>query len=529
MRFSTSEPVVDKDFFNRKKEINLLLEAINDLKKGNRRFYALMGPRKVGKSSILKQLHRLSSTIKDVNVVTIDCYRTCISTEIFFEELAVQIINEFLIKTGYSAKTGLLSAKWDKGKYLLTISNIQGLKIKALQDGLEAVLNITGVEKRAVFEAIVNLPEKLAHETNTYFLLIFDEFQECTKLDEFKITQQTIGSIFKFLRSYWQQHKKVNYFISGSEISLLQKIIMKEESAFFQHFNIMNIGEFDAKSAQEMIDVLFKDSGYILSPKIKDKLLALTHHHPFYLQVLGEELCKASDTQQIKEDTFKGVVQSTIFDNSGRLYLYFNDYFNKYIRSAALNERVLVSLAKGNLRVSQIAKDLKRTNGEVGSWLNRLVDIGVIRKREYEYEFCDPLFKLWIKGVKSELRTIIGPFTIGSEVEKKLALQLAQMGFRLVYQSRASRGIFDILVLLNSFEIGLQIKSIKKYPVYLTKNQYTQMYYWAEQLGWLPILCLYQEKIDKFKFYQLKDLKFTGKYYKVDKTTISTDNLLEIV
>jgi len=56
--FFTAGPVVGEFFFDRERELAELLDAVRDLKRGVRHYYALIGQRKIGKTSILRELER---------------------------------------------------------------------------------------------------------------------------------------------------------------------------------------------------------------------------------------------------------------------------------------------------------------------------------------------------------------------------------------------------------------------------------------------------------------------------------------
>jgi len=355
----------------------------------------------------------------------------------------------------------------------MTVGRIQNLQISALNQGLLALLEVrrNGTALRDQYRIIINLPEKLASETDTKFVVVFDEFQECAKLNSFKDIKNTIGNVFKFFRSNWQRHTNISYLISGSEVTLLKKIIHEESSPFFQHFNSMPIREFSFSSAKEMFSQLLESSGYRMSNELLDKLVNLTNGHPFYLQVLGEEFCKVSPQKNIPEDVYKTVVQETLFENAGRLYLYFAGQYAKHIKTSTSLEKTLISISAENHKVSEIAKELGQSPGVVSSFINRLLDMDILIKNKGEYHFRDPVFGLWIAGTKSHLKSVISPYTLGNFVEKTVADKLSKEGFSLVYQSKASRGTFDLLAILNSFMVGIQVKKTTKFPFYLSKDE----------------------------------------------------------
>jgi AAA+ ATPase superfamily predicted ATPase len=473
MYFVTSGPVTGQAFYDRQAELTMLLEAIPDLRRGIPRYYAILGKRKIGKSSLLAEFKRQAAQ-EEVVIMRLDCQDLALDPLIFFQEYAIGLMDEFLIKSGHSARTGLLAgAGLDRAEFLLALGRVQALGIEALTRGAKGLLALPDAPRpaRAVFQAIADLPNDLAAETGLPFVVILDEFQELRRLSAFKTTASTVGNIVKFFRARWQEHKHAAYFIAGSEISLLAQIIHAEEAPFFQHFVTLPLTEFAPAEARAMVADLFARSERHLDQDLTDKLITLANGHPFYLQVMGEELCRAATEQDIAPETFKVVAQETLFQPSGRLYLYFAGHYERVIGKAVTLERVLASVAQGHHTLSEIARDLRRGANEVSSWIGRLVKNDVLIRTETGYEFADPVFGAWIQGVKSPYKTIIGPYLIGDEAERTV----------------------------------------------------------AQRLGWLPILCLVQGPGAAITCYRLTDLVKVDGSYRVDEQTAGQRNLLTLL
>ena len=530
MYFSTAKPVIGQGFYNRRLEVEQLFGVVASLKAGVPRYCAVLGLRKVGKSSLLQEFTRRTAEIADVVIAIVDCSESCVDANTFFEDVATAVIDEFLIKTGHAGETGLLNGvKGDDASLTMTAGRIQALSIDALNKGLSTMLEVrkNGESLRSQYRSIIDLPEMLASETGKNFIVVFDGFQECARLNPQRKVKTTIGNVFQFLRARWQGHERVAYLISGSEITLLEKMIQEESSPFFQHFNPMTVAEFSRPEAQEMFAALLEKSEYTMAEELLSELVQLTNGHPFYLQVLGEELCKASPETEIQRDTYKAVVQQTLFESAGRLSLYFAGQHTKHIKTSTSLEKTLVSISEGHHRVSEISKDLGQLTGQVSSFISRLVEMDILVKVNDTYQYRDPVFELWIAGTKSHLKSAIGPYTLGNQVEKAVANKLAKEGFSLVYQSKASRGVFDLLAILNSFMIGLQVKKATQFPFYLSKDEFAKMRAWGERLNWLPILCVYIGD-NHLCFFPLEALSETDKSMRADESA-GKERLLDLV
>jgi Holliday junction resolvase/AAA+ ATPase superfamily predicted ATPase len=527
MQFQTSTPVTGEAFFDREDELRRLGEAIRDIRRGVPRYCAVLGSRKIGKSSLLSELKRRSEEVQNVVIVLIDCYESAVDAVTFFEDLMVATIDEFLLKTGRTSETDLLGgAREDDLRFGAAVGRIQALGVPSLSAACETLLGIRagGGRHRERFRAAADLPESLGSDTGLKFVVIFDEFQECAKLNEFKLVKEAVGDVFAFLRARWQRHRNVCYYLSGSEITLLQKIIQSETSPFFQHFSTLTLEPFDRANAAALCRELFAASGRTLPGSLVNQLIDFTAGHPFYLQVLGEELCARAKGPKIPSPLFKEVVQDVLFANAGRLWLYFSAYFERHVKSSTSLAKTLSALAAGNRRVTDIARELGQATGVVSSWLSRLLDMDLIGKSPDGYVFRDPTFELWIRGTRTHERAAIAPSLLGDQAEKAVASKLAAEGFRLVYQSRASRGAFDLLAILNSHQVGLQVKKSKKSTCYISRTEHDRMVEWGKRLGWKPILCLYAND-GEILFFSLGRLVSTSRGFRADPAQGSTSLL----
>jgi len=62
-----------------------------------------------------------------------------------------------------------------------------------------------------------------------------------------------------------------------------------------------------------------------------------------------------------------------------------------------LRSVLLVLTEKGRSNLSAISAQLKRTPGEVRSYLSRLADFDLIGREGHHYYIADPIIALWIK------------------------------------------------------------------------------------------------------------------------------------
>jgi len=532
MPFLTSGPVSGELFYDRQRELGDLLTAVQSLKADTPRYYALLGMRKVGKTSLLIEFTRRLADDPSVVVVHVDCFESAIDPLLFFQDYAVAVLDAFLDALGYTAQIGTLrGARLDAGDFLAALGRIQALGLRSMERGVRALLALRASgDRREAFHAIADLPEAVAVEVDRHVVVILDEFQALRRLNAFKDIKTTVADVFQLLRSKWQQQRHVMYVISGSEISLLEQIIHHEQAPFFQHFTAVRLGTFPQPEAQAMMATLFAQAGHHVDQALIDEMVSRFNSQPFYLQVLGEELCRAASDPAIGSITpalYKTVAQDTLFGQGGRLYLYFQGMYERVVGSATSLARVLIAVARGCHTVSEVARELRRGSNVVSSWLGRLVDTDVLVKEGTHYRFGDPVLALWVQGTRPPFDAIGGPYLIGDETERRVAYAAGREGFRLAFQSRASRGAFDLLALLNTTQIGIQVKYTAGWPLYVPASEMERMRDWADRLGWVPVLCVVRQ--ETIRYYHLDDLSRTDGSYRVDDGTLAYETLLRLL
>jgi Holliday junction resolvase len=281
----------------------------------------------------------------------------------------------------------------------------------------------------------------------------------------------------------------VDYIISGSRVSILKQTISRQESPFFEHFKPMIVEGLPAEEAYEMLRQLYRRSGYEVDEKLLARIVSAVGEQPFYLQLIGEEICRRTETKVVDEASFKEAFQETVMTEGGRLNSYFDGIFQSFSESTLL-ERTAIAIAEGKTQITEIGKAIGLTGGAAYTAIRRLQELNIITKKNAEYDYVDPLLKRWVIGTKTPLKAVITPYLLGDETERNVAQALGKEGFRLVYQSRASRGAFDLLAIIDSLQVGLQVKRTTRQTTQISQPDLERMIYEAERLHWIPAIAI---------------------------------------
>ena len=171
----------------------------------------------------------------------------------------------------------------------------------------------------------------------------------------------------------------------------------------------------------------------------------------------------------------------TLKGATGRLSLYFQNEYRRLIGRSSTLAAALEALSTGPLRLADLARRIGAAAGSTAHYVERLGD-SVRRNGDGRYELADRTFALWVQW-RSPGGTVVPMTVIGDEAEVAVSEYLARLGFDLVYQSRASRGAFDLLATRGSLQLGIQVKR-QKLPLRFTKTEWRRMTADAQRLGW---------------------------------------------
>lgn len=468
--FKSHTPVLHDDFFNRTEELTRLTDLTTRLQAGAPTWLAILGQRKVGKTSLLLEARRRSEE-ESVVFVTLDLHeRLPVSLDIF-RTYVLRTLDAF-----FSAELGTSLEAVAPAK--LTSTLLRSSTVLTLPPALrEELFDLLGrLDDETAIPQLLDLPEKLAAATERYVVSAWDEFQEVAAI------RGRGKALLSTLRSRWQQHQRVAYIISGSEPTMLRELVLDHGSPFFQHFDVMSLGPLPHAEAVELMQTA---SQGVLPDESIAQLIATVGTHPFYLQVCGEELVRSGAPYD--DNAIKDLLQRLMFSRTGRLALYFERvHMDAVGRSARLDATLRAIALEGPLRLTDIAKEIGASSADALRYLDRLADI-VRRGDDDTYTLADAPFRLWLAW-RSPGGAAVPMSVLGDHAERLVAAHLASMGFDLVYQSRASRGAFDLLATRGPRQIGVQVKRTSL-PLVFETEAWWRMHAEAARFNWRWVVC----------------------------------------
>lgn len=467
--FTSHQPARDDGFLDRRAELARLDAALEQLRAGRPKWLALIGPRKIGKTSLLGEVARRRRD-PDLAYVLYDVFEEAPPSAEIVRALALRTADRAL---GVALGVSLEALASRPAEYRAALAGAVAFTrlpppVRAtLLELPEGELDPTRVR------ACLELPEQLAAALGLHVVIAIDEFQELAGVG----VGRRKADLLPLLRAVWQHHRRVAYVISGSARTMLLELVTSERSPFFQHFEVMELGPFgDADAVALLVDNAPR--GRTIPPALARRAVELFGGHPFYLQLLGEAL--VSQPGPIDDTGLKQATSDLLFSSTGRLSLYFTAEYQRLVGRSSTLAAVLGALATGPQRLVDVAKAIRAASGATAAYVTRLAD-AVVRDGDL-YRIADPVFARWLAW-RGPGGAAVPMATIGDEAERRVAEQLARLGFDLVYQSRASRGAFDLLATRGIALLGVQVKRTRL-PASLPAAAWKRMTAESARLGW---------------------------------------------
>lgn len=377
MRF-TLRPVKGDEFVNR---IELLDEMTSELKDPMSNIgYALYGKRRVGKTSILKEVQRQLDESDDVVSIYYSVWNLIEFTlPEFYNQLSMVIIDAYRPNIGlkYKAKdlfqtpVNVLKKMLDKAEFKVIFHEIEFL--------LSAN---TEIDKDVAVERVFNLSEKLARNTGTKCVLMLDEFPSVIEL---KSENTKVGeAILRKIRTISEEWERTSLCISGSIRSTMELTVLSSTSPFYRQMIVKEVKPLE----KEHVGAILKRNIEILDEGI-DEIFNFSGGIPFYVQFIGKMIARTGETtlESIK------ILENEFLMEEGDIL--FKEEFNALSSKERL---IVINIASGHHSLKELANIIGDKVSNISRFLMYLREKGYISKEERGYYVLDdPVFERWIQ------------------------------------------------------------------------------------------------------------------------------------
>ena len=383
-------PVTGEQLFNREELIETL--------QGSPKNFALIGPRKSGKTSLMWEVRpkleqkgilcpyiyvlfedtSSSFLVRYVNVCLLHFLKKKGRGETIFED-SLDSLNEQITQT--------IELKPKLAKHLLS-----------LRDALKTPPEI------GTLEMAFKLPAALVADEEYRFMMMLDEFQNVTTLSL---------PIIDVLRRQIMMETKVNYLITGSEVGMMRDILESGAAPLFGHFSIHRVGAFTIDQSRAYILQVLKKHGLVIGEMQEPTddfvlrglsfLVTLTGGFPFFINAIVEPViskCTERTYKRVPNDVIIEAIEEVSFHTDGILYIHFKDTLEKTFRKRNMGRclSILKAIALGNHTVTEIASATVSRTTSLPVYLDFLQMTESIRKTDEGYQLTDPFLEFWLRA-----------------------------------------------------------------------------------------------------------------------------------
>ena len=237
---------------------------------------------------------------------------------------------------------------------------------------------------------ILDLPERLAGEIGTSFVIAFDEFQEVAEISrEFALE--------KVFRSRIQRHQRVRYVFFGSKSHLLERMFSDHARPFYNSALPMPLSKPPVKDSREFVRSHFADAGIHAGEEEVEAIVRVSDNIPYYLQAISSFVFEAvtrSGREAVSLTDIERAADSLVELNA--------NYYSTLIRGLSDSQKSLVlALAQEPTREFDEGYRLRYglpTSSTVHSALKELIKDAIVEDGEDLYRIGDPILSRYVQS-----------------------------------------------------------------------------------------------------------------------------------
>ncbi len=371
--FRYGRPVTGKYFVNREKELKKIRSILSEIPKGGGNNIALIGLRRTGKTSLLKNL---KLDFEGVIPVFIDCYGMP-SKALLSHQLTDRALKAYVEKTGDEAYRRKIE-KMIKQKASDILNKISETELSIVRYASIRIGFREGKDQQELLDDALNYIENLAKEKGVYFVLMLDEFADMA-------IRWGIEWV-KRLRTVIQHQEKVFYILSSSAVTYMTELVYSKDSAFYRQLTPIKLGAFKEDVVREYVNKRLR-----IEEEALNGYAQLTGCFPDYMQRLGHIIMHTHGRKNVTLGDVKKCYEEMLWNLDSE----FRQTVGRFNEKSARYGEIIIAVANNN-RPSAIAKSTGMNLSSLPKYLEYLTDIGIIEKKD-GYHLTDPVFESWIK------------------------------------------------------------------------------------------------------------------------------------
>lgn len=374
----TLVPVCKEGFIDREELLEEMYAELRDLK--STVGYAIFGKRRIGKTSILKELQWRLQEKEGVIPVYFSVWDLVEPSLLeFCQKLSVEILETYRLKLGIGYKIRELL----KAPISLVRQILDKAEFKVIYKELEFLLSLKeGGDVDRLVERTFTQSERLSKDMKC--VLLIDEFPSVLHL---RSNNAAVGeSIIRKIRTISEDWKRTCLCISGSIRSTMKVAVLSSASPFYPQLVVREVNPLEENWVRELV---LRNLPNISDEAIKE-IYDFSNGIPFYIQFLGKMLERKKGKVSV-EDVQE--VEGEFLSEEGEIL-----FKEEFERLSPKERLVVVAMANGFCTPKEIAGQIGERVSNINRFLSYLQEKGqVYRKEKGVYQIEDPVFARWIR------------------------------------------------------------------------------------------------------------------------------------
>jgi uncharacterized protein len=231
------------------------------------------------------------------------------------------------------------------------------------------------------------LPAKIAAARKQRMAIALDEFQTVTTFDG--------GNVEHTLRAAVQQQRDVGYVFSGSEPSLMERMLTAKRP-FYKAGPVMRLEKIEPRQFADFIETRFTATGLILEAGLGEAIVDLAANVPYDVQRLAHETW-----DDVRRTRRKSVglddLHQTLTRLLGEQQMVFEEAWQRLtLAQRAVLRAVVIEHGREILAADVRSRHRLPGTSSVQAALAALVKTEVIQKERARYVVTDSLYREWV-------------------------------------------------------------------------------------------------------------------------------------
>lgn len=321
------------------------------------RVTALLGPRRYGKTSVLR---RLADDLDQVDTIWVDLYGAATHADL------AAMFARGLVTAGQRAQTTA-----DR------LAVTAGINLAAVQFELSRSAS-QRPDPRTRYRELVELTVQAARRTPV--LLVLDEFQAIGRVDQAAAV----------LRSALQHHyRDLAIIFAGSEPSMMRDLFARDDQPFFGQADLVAIEPLTLSAVRDIVGHGFVTTGFEAGT-LAGSIFGLTHGHPQRTMMAADAAWRRARSQGVDEDLWPLALEDLRDAVESSLSA-------RFVEFGTDQQKVLRLVAHGEALFGTGGDRLQLSSGGGTSARDRLLAEGKLVDRDGDLVVTDPLMADWLR------------------------------------------------------------------------------------------------------------------------------------